>query len=143
LQCAVGATEQMTTLHLGHVLTTADPEMLKAYQNIDWAKGYHRGETVSVRQVPLESILRDEGLPAGFDLLVVDVEGNEDGVFSSFDLALWRPKMIIAELEDQHPSFERFAALTARASRLRGRIVAHGYAPIYRDIVDTIFWHGR
>jgi len=130
----------MTTLHLGHVLTTADPEMLEAYRNIDWAKGYHHGETVSVRQVRLESILRDEGLPADFDLLVVDVEGNEDGVFSSFELASWRPNMIIVELPDRHPSFERFAAVTARASDLRARLVAHGYAPIYRDIINTIFW---
>jgi hypothetical protein len=132
----------MTTLHVGHVLTTADPEMLHAYQNIEWAKGLHLGETISVRQVRLESILRDEGLPTGFDLLVVDVEGNEDGVFASFDIASWRPNMLIVELDDQHPAFANFPAVTARAGRLRERIAAHGYAPIYRDIINTIFWRG-
>lgn len=139
LQCAVGAAEQMITLHVGHVLTTADAEMAKAYGQIEWAREFHKGETVSVRQVRLESILRSEGIPVGFDLLVVDVEGGEEGVFMSFELAIWKPRMVIVELEDGEPSFQQFPAITARAARVRDLVARQGYSAIYRDTINTIF----
>jgi FkbM family methyltransferase len=139
LQCAVGAAEQMTILHVGHVLSTVDAGMAEAYGQIDWAAGFHKGETVSVRQIRLDSILSSEAIPAGFDLLVVDVEGGEESVFMSFDLAVWRPRMIIVELEDGHPSFQQFPAITARAARVRDLLGRHGYGAIYRDTINTVF----
>jgi FkbM family methyltransferase len=140
LQCAVGPAEQMTTLQVGNVLTTADAETAQAYGQIEWAKGFLKGETLSVRQVRLEAILQNEGIPVGFDLLVVDVEGGEEGVFTSFDLASWMPSMIIVELEDEEPSMQPFPSLTARAARVRDLIRRHGYSAIYRDTINTVFW---
>jgi hypothetical protein len=129
----------MITLHVGHVLTTADAEMAQAYGQIEWAREFHKGETISVRQVRLESILNSEGIPAGFDLLVVDVEGSEESVFMSFDLATWQPRMVIVELEDGEPSFQQFPAITARAARVRDLMARHGYSAVYRDTINTVF----
>ena len=37
-----------------------------------------------------------------FDILVVDVEGNEEDVLNSFSIEEWRPKMMIIEIEDEN-----------------------------------------
>jgi FkbM family methyltransferase len=140
LQCAVGAVEQTVTLSIGHVLTTADPQMAQAYGQIEWAKPFHRGETVAVQQLRLDSILALEDIPREFDLLVVDVEGSEESVFASFDLVTWRPRMIIAEIEDGHPSFQAFPAIIERAQRVRQLVLGQRYTEIYRDSINTIFW---
>jgi FkbM family methyltransferase len=138
--CAVGETEKVIDLHVGSVLTSADPETMRAYQEIDWAKPFHKGQTIQVQQFTLENLLRHARVPRQFELLVVDVEGGEEGVFNSFKLADWRPRMMIVELEDSHPSFQKFPAITARARALRARICAEGYEEIFRDPINTIFW---
>ena len=139
VQCAVGATTEMITLQLGGALTTSDPTLAAAYAQIDWAQGALQGDTIEVQQRRLEDILAETGVPRGFDLLTVDVEGVEDSVFASFDLAAWRPKMLIVELEDEHPSLQPFPAITARARNLRARITGAGYSTLYRDAVNTVF----
>jgi len=152
VQCAVGPDERTISLQLGGPLSTADAAMSKAYETITWApalaqvqgraiapEGMENGGTVVVPQRRLEDILGDTGVPLGFDLLVVDVEGGEDGVFASFDLAFWRPKILIVELEDEHPAMAPFPEITDRARAVRDRIHAAGYKPLYRDTINTVF----
>lgn len=139
VQCAVGPDEKIITLQLGGPLSTADAAMAQAYEKIMWAQGVHRGDTVEAPQQRLEDVLAETGVPLGFDLLVVDVEGGEEGVFASFDLALWRPKVVIVELEDGHPSMTAFPEIVARAQRVRTSIEAAGYRPVYRDNINTVF----
>lgn len=140
VQCAVGSTEQTTELMIGSVLSSADPSTWRAYGEIDWAKGLLTQYKIAAQQRHLESILRDNNVPAAFDLLVVDVEGSEEAVFNSFDLAAWRPKMLIVELEDEHTSFRSYPDLVERARRVRKRILETGYDTIYQDEINTIFW---
>ena len=96
-----------------------------------------------MKQVPLATVLRAAGMPKRFDLLVVDVEGGEEGVFNSFSLDDWRPRMMIVELEDEHPSFQQFPAIVARARALRARLQAAGYDEVFSDHVNTVFWDKR
>src|ERR1700730_3391604 len=105
VQSAVGATEQPITLMIGHVLTTGDAAMANAYRQISWARGLQSNQHIVVPQLRLETILQKERIPRGFEVLVIDVEGGEESVFNSFDLADWRPKMLIVELVDEHPDF--------------------------------------
>lgn len=152
VQCAVGPDETVLTLELRGPLTTADSAMAQAYDQIVWApamaqisghviapESAQNGDSITVPQRRLEDILGETGVPLGFDLLVVDVEGGEDGVFASFDLALWRPKVVIVELEDGHPSMTAFPEITVRARTVRERILAAGYREVYRDNVNTVF----
>ncbi|MBY6242197.1 FkbM family methyltransferase [Methylosinus sp. Sm6] len=55
-------------------------------------------EPVSIRTTTGMDIVKDHAL-GDCDLLVVDVEGAEELVLSSFDFASWRPKAIIFESE--------------------------------------------
>lgn len=139
VECAVGAQEQLTRLKIGGVLTTGDVHMAHAYSQIDWARSLQSNFIIEVPQLRLETVLRKENVPHRFDLLVVDVEGGEENVFNSFSLSDWRPRMLIVELEDMHPSFRGYPTIVERAKRLRANILKQRYKQIYQDEVNTIF----
>jgi FkbM family methyltransferase len=140
VQCAVGALERLTRLKVGGVLTTADADMAYAYNQIDWARNLQSNVIIEVPQVRLETILRKENIPPRFDLLIVDVEGGEENVFDSFSLSGWRPRMLIVELEDTHPSFRGYPSIVERAKRLRANILKQQYKQIFQNEINTIFW---
>ncbi|MBV8165594.1 MAG: FkbM family methyltransferase, partial [Alphaproteobacteria bacterium] len=91
-------------------------------------------EPVSI--VRLETLLAKHGVPPGFELLVVDVEGHEEQVFDSFDLAAWRPRALIVEqgdldLSTPAPSDPRW--------RVHRRLIEHTYRVVYQDNINTIY----
>ena len=45
----------------------------------------------------LDAILEEAGAPEGIDFVTIDVEGHEQGVLEGFDLARWRPRVVILE----------------------------------------------
>ena len=45
----------------------------------------------------LDAILEEAGAPRGIDFVTIDVEGHERGVLEGFDLARWRPAVVILE----------------------------------------------
>jgi FkbM family methyltransferase len=45
----------------------------------------------------LDSILEEAGSPPAFDFLSIDVEGHEIEVLQGFDIARWRPRLIMIE----------------------------------------------
>jgi FkbM family methyltransferase len=53
--------------------------------------------SVEVPIMTLDALLTDAGAPAPIDFLSVDVEGHEIDVLSGFDLARWRPRLILIE----------------------------------------------
>lgn len=136
---AIGSEEKTADIYFGHTLTTLKKEQVDIYEQIDWAKGHHKGQTFKVKQMPLEKVLQKYEVPKSFDLLVVDVEGLELEVFNSFNLALWKPKVLIVEIEDQHPSFEKFENFTNSCKELRAYIKSHSYKEYYVDHINTIF----
>jgi hypothetical protein len=138
-RCAVGETEGLVDLHFGEGLTTALTDQVEVYQQIDWTRGFHTGRQIRVPQLPLHRLLVDADIEAGFELLVVDVEGSEDAVFDSFSLDVWKPQAMIIELIDHHPSFQSFEDVVRRSSNLRARIARSGYREYYVDDINTIF----
>ena len=137
--CAVGPEVGEVDIHLGEGLSTALDEQVEVYQQIDWTRGFHKGERIRVPQFPLDQLLVHVGIEPGFELLVVDVEGSEDAVFDSFSLEAWMPRVVIVELIDHHPSFQSFDGVTKRSSELRERIKRAGYDEYYVDEINTIF----
>ena len=87
----------------------------------------------------LDSVFERYNVQRDFDILVVDVEGSESVVFDSFDLAKWRPKMMLVELEDTHESFQEYEGHVTEHKILRNSIISRGYIEIYSDEINTIF----
>ena len=87
----------------------------------------------------METLLNKFNVDKGFDILCVDVEGQEKDVFDSFNLSYWKPKMMIVELEDNHESFQIYENHVKAQNLLRKEIINNGYTEIYKDRVNTIF----
>ena len=136
---AIGPEEKIVDIYYGHTLTTLKKEQVDMYEQIDWAKGHHKGQVFKTKQMPLEKVLKKSNINQNFDLLVVDVEGYEFEVFKSFDLVYWNPKVLIVEIEDQHPSFEKFEKFTNSCKELRQYIKSYNYSEYYVDNINTIF----
>lgn len=136
---AVGPEEKIVEIYYGHTLTTLKQEQVEMYEQIDWAKGHHQGQKFQVKQIPLDKVLKKSSVPVGFDLLVVDVEGYEFEVFKSFDLTHWKPRVMIVEIEDNHPSFQKFPGFVQECRALRDHIKNHGYEEYYVDEINTVF----
>lgn len=137
-ELAIGASEGTIDIHVGGPLSTPNADLLAEYREVDWAKDSFVGEheVVSVPQVTLDHFLESQSIPAGFELLVVDVEGYEPAVFAGFDLARWRPTCIIAEIADLHPDL---VGGRAESAHLANQISAAGYRIVYKDHINTIF----
>lgn len=142
-ECAVGPENRMIELFQGGTLTTPLKRQVEMYDQVDWAKGHHQGKTLEVRQYRLDDLLTQHKVSPRFDLLVVDVEGYETEVFESFDLEFWRPKVMIVELEDDHPSFKDFFEFREKCTKLRNKIQEAGYVEKYKDHINTVFVDSR
>ncbi|MEJ2378729.1 MAG: FkbM family methyltransferase [Pseudolabrys sp.] len=90
----------------------------------------------TVIEVPvrtLDSVLEEAGTPAGFDFLSIDVEGHEIEVLRGFDIARWRPRLIL--LEDHVGDLSKHRYLKAAGYRIVRRYENNGwYVP--RDARD-------
>jgi FkbM family methyltransferase len=136
---AVGKEPGTTELHLAGALSTGNENFFSAYRNISWAKGLLSHRKVTAPVVTLDGLLDEHKVPNGFELLVVDVEGGEPDVFANFDLARWKPKLLIVELEDRHPDFIEKESIREPIVELRKYILKAGYVEVYTDIVNTVF----
>jgi FkbM family methyltransferase len=139
VNAAVGDEAGSTELHLAGALSTRNDSFYSAYRNISWAKRFLSDRKVTVPVTTLDRLLSDCEIPNGFELLVVDVEGGEPDVFAGFDLARWKPKMLIVELEDHHPDFAEIESIREPIAQLRKDILGAGYTEVYVDTINTIF----
>ena len=124
------------TIFLAGTLSTTSTEQLESYRLQEWSQKHVSDKQIVVTTTTLHDLLETENVNVGFDLLVVDVEGTEDIVFSGFDIAWWKPKMIIVELEEFHPNMQDNRA---SHTRLRNQIENSGYPIVYKDQINTVF----
>lgn len=92
---AAGRSVGQQTLHLVDGvggLTTLDRDIASSHRQTGSCV-----QPISVEVRPLNQILAEADVPAGFDLLKVDVEGYESSVFAGIDLAHWAPRVILVE----------------------------------------------
>ena len=88
----------------------------------------------------LDSILEEAGSPAAFDFLSIDVEGHEIEVLQGFDLARWRPRLIM--IEDHVADLSKHRYLNAAGYRIIRRYENNGwYVP--RDSAVACRWADR
>ena len=59
--------------------------------------GMNREGVIEVPVTTLDQVLTDAQAPAPLDLLSIDVEGHEIDVLDGFDMARWRPRLLLIE----------------------------------------------
>jgi FkbM family methyltransferase len=97
-------------------------------------------KTITVAVRTLDSLLEEAGSPAGFDFLSIDVEGHELDVLRGFDIARWRPRLIM--IEDHVPDLSKHRYLNAAGYRIIRRYENNGwYVP--RGSAVSCQWRDR
>lgn len=104
------------------------------------APGATPEKVISVPVRTLDSILDEAGTPAAFDFLSIDVEGHELEVLRGFDIARWRPKLIM--IEDHVADLSKHSYLTSSGYRIIRRYENNGwYVP--HDSPVACHWTDR
>lgn len=138
VNAAAGREPGQIEIRIGRALSTSVAEVADAYRDLDWAQGSLTDRRITAEVRRLDDVLHQAGMAPGFELLVVDVEGAETAVFDGFDLADWRPGMLIVELADNHPDFVNLPTIAGPAARLRVRLRQAGYCEVHRDVINTV-----
>lgn len=140
IETAVGAPgEHALELGVSGTLTSAWRPSIDEVKKAPWASGAQFENRHVSSVTTLDGLPNAEAFPLRFDVLVVDVEGYETKVFSGFNLALWRPSMMIVELVDCHPDLSATAQADAALSQ---EIVDSGYVVVYKDHINSVFVEG-
>jgi FkbM family methyltransferase len=114
-------------LHVAGALSALDRERM--------APGTQPERVIEVPARTLDDILVEACAPVQFEFLSIDVEGHELEVLSGFDLARWRPRLIL--IEDHVGSLKRHKFMKNSGYRLIRRCENNGwYVP--RDAVVTV-----
>jgi FkbM family methyltransferase len=112
---------RLMRLHVAGALSSLDRDRM--------APGAQPERTIEVPIKTLDEILIEAGAPTRFDFLSVDVEGHELEVLSGFDIARWRPSLIL--LEDHVGSLDKHRFLKGAGYRLIRRFENNGwYVPL-------------
>jgi FkbM family methyltransferase len=135
-QLAISDFEGTTNISVAGPLSTIDAVTKNEYEVLDWSRDYFRGEEIEVPTQTLDSLLKNSKIESGFEVLIVDVEGSEDKVFSKFNIDFWRPVLIIVELADFHPFL---TSTKTEHWKLGKSILDAGYSVVYKDAINTIF----
>ena len=134
-----GPDRQALELTVAGPLTTADVALEDAYREIAWARDSMEGAPrLKVPAVTADVLLESwlQGDRTRLDLLVIDVEGMEQEVFSGLTLDRWRPTMLIVELMDNHPEI---LAASESDARLYREILAQDYLVVFKNTLNTVF----
>lgn len=75
------------------------------------------------------------------DLLIVDVEGLEWTILQDFDIARWRPRVAIVEIQEKLRRYRDSGRAAADAIHIETWFAQHGYSILYRDAINTVFVH--
>lgn len=139
---AISDHEGSLRLHLANALTTADPLSETAYAQMDWSRTSLHHQYEDVPCFTLDQTLKEFHVPVEFDLLVIDVEGHEQQVLNGVSLAMWRPKMIIIEIQDEHQDFLKLpnaGEFLARFKKIRRQIEDAGYQLLYKNMINSVY----
>lgn len=88
------------------------------------------------RIITLNKSLSEEGVPEHFDLLVIDVNGDEPLVLTGLDLEKWKPTMIIIATHKNHDGWNFNVNIIYR-------MLSPWYAEVYSDHINSIFVRDR
>lgn len=114
---APGNAGRSMRLHVAGALSALDRDRM--------APGAEPERVIEVPVRTLDDILADACAPVAFELLSIDVEGHELEVLAGFDLARWRPRLVL--LEDHVGNLRKHRFLTAAGYHLIRRCENNGW----------------
>jgi FkbM family methyltransferase len=137
---AISESNGIQTIYSMGLLTTLSKDNVYAYSQLDWSKSYvNNMKEVKIQTKTLENVFRQHNIPFRFDLLIIDVEGFESSIVNYLLSSLWRPSVIIIELEDQHQQIKDFSLIASSHANARQLIIKNGYTEFWKDDINTIF----
>jgi len=140
LNIAVGSKIDKLEITDGDTLSTMDSETLEVYKKTDWSVNYFQNaRTYLIDVEPLNDILSKNNITADFDLFVLDVEGYETEVLNGFNIDLYKPKIVIIEIADQHNDFVHNEIIMSKYANIRKHFKENNYSLLVNDIVDNIY----
>lgn len=133
---AVGEIEKDCHISKAGPISSINEDVVKLFNTLGWSKKIHKGKYELVHQRKLDNILIDEQIKPGFDILSIDVEGQEWKVLKGFTINFWLPKIVIVELHDTNVDYK---IEWEDAEQIRNYFKVHQYRIIYKDTSNTIF----
>lgn len=134
---AIGHQNDNVTINVGGPLSTVREQVREHFETLAWAKNlFSKTRVVDVQQLTLEEYLTLHNIERNFELLVIDVEGNEWNVLRNFDIEKWQPQMVIIELHDQNPDYVVF---WDECNRIVEYFDDQNYRVIYKDFTNTVY----
>lgn len=120
----------------GGAISSISEKAIARFNEMEWAKGYHKGEFEEVEIKSLNTILEENKAPINFDILSVDVEGYEWNSIKTIDLDKWLPKIVIIELHDNNPNYD---FEWEDAAKINDMMEKKLYRIVYKDLTNTVF----
>lgn len=126
-----------TAMRLAGSLSTMSQDMIDDYRSSEGFKTFFDGdgEWIDVKVSTLDQLLELYNVPVGFDLLSIDVEGSELAALQGFDVARWRPKLVIVETYAK--SHEK--SLQSRSLAIDAYFDEASYEVVYADHINSIY----
>lgn len=137
VQKAISNRGGTATLFLGGSISTIIAEERDLYLSLpelSWT-GHKEGRSIEVEVAPLHDELERLGIAPGFDVLVIDVEGAETDVLSTFDISYWRPALVAVEVRERF----RDKRLAAQAPFVNAYMQEGGYSVVYSDHINNVY----
>lgn len=127
-ECAAVSSADITSIELldvlgGEVYSTTVESDYNLKRLRDYGLASHK---IVVSGRTLDSIL-DEARPPAIDFVSIDVEGAEIEVLRGFDIARWRPRLVMVE------------SPARRTDDVRSYFVSHGYAYLRSININDIY----
>lgn len=137
-QCAIADFCGTTKLFAGGSMTTIAEELIEGWNKVDWiAQQGIRLDNFTMCDVhTLDCRLAEHAFPHEFDLLSIDAEGVDDKVLRGLDLNVWRPSMIIVEMDVTSNDMD----VLQRVNGMNAHLCRSGYSQIYSDAINSIYW---
>ena len=135
IPCAVSDKDEILTLSLAGMMTSARKDHVEIYEKLDW--GGSKANQGIFRQVTAKGINTIIKKLKSCDLLVIDIEGFEPVVMNEWDFSILKPKIMIIETRDEDPDFPKYIQDEYRD--MVCRIIDSGYKIKMRDGTNLIF----
>ena len=135
IPCAVSNKDEILTLSLAGMMTSARKDHVEIYEKLDW--GGSKANQGILRQVTAKGINTIIKKLKSCDLLVIDIEGFEPVVMNEWDFSILKPKIMIIETRDEDPDFPKYIQDEYRG--MVYRIIDSGYKIKMRDGTNLIF----
>lgn len=123
------------------ISSVANSNLHSVLSSLGW--GHNKAAPrVNATTKTLNSFCKEQGMKAGeIDVMVVDTEGFEWPILRAFDLAAWKPKLVIVEVQELQARYRDNQRVQQDATALFAKFQACGYSILYKDVVNTVFIH--